>query len=63
MRDFINYLRYKFYNFLEDESGMGTVEIILLIVVLIGLVIIFKTEITKVVSSIFDKITVQTAKV
>ena len=29
-------------DFWTDESGMGTVEIILIIVVLIGLVIIFK---------------------
>ena len=29
-------------DFWKDESGMGTVEIILIIVVLIGLVIVFK---------------------
>ena len=33
-----------FRNFLREEEGMGTVEIILIIVVLIGLVIIFKTH-------------------
>ncbi|MBO6000031.1 MAG: hypothetical protein J6P87_10120 [Lachnospiraceae bacterium] len=43
--------------FLKDESGMGTVEMILIIVVLIGLVIIFKSNITKLASSIFDTIT------
>ena len=32
-----------FRDFLREEDGMGTVEIILIIVVLIGLVIIFKT--------------------
>ena len=31
--------------FLEDESGMGVVEVILIIVVLVGLVIIFQTQI------------------
>ncbi|MCH3998275.1 MAG: hypothetical protein LKG90_05960 [Lachnospiraceae bacterium] len=36
---------------------MGTVEVILIIVVLIGLVIIFKTQITKLVKSIFQSIT------
>ncbi len=41
---------------LKDESGMGTVEVILIIVVLIGLVIIFKKQITQVVNTIFDKI-------
>ena len=34
------------------EEGMGTVEIILIIVVLISLVIIFKTQITELVKSI-----------
>ncbi len=46
-----------FRQFLAEEDGMGTVEIILIIVVLIGLVIIFKNQITSVVNSIFGKIT------
>ena len=50
---------YKLKDLLKDESGMGTVEIILIIVVLIGLVIIFKKQITQVVNDIFDKITKQ----
>lgn len=50
---------YKMKDLLKDESGMGTVEIILIIVVLIGLVIIFKKQITQVVNDIFDKITKQ----
>ena len=43
----------------KDESGMGTVEVILIIVVLIGLVLIFKKQITQVVNNIFDKIVKQ----
>ena len=50
---------YKMKDLLKDENGMGTVEIILIIVVLIGLVIIFKKQITQVVNDIFDKITKQ----
>lgn len=45
-----------------EEEGMGTVEIILIIVVLIGLVLIFKDRITQIVNSIFSKITTQTNK-
>lgn len=45
-----------------EEDGMGTVEIILIIVVLVGLVLIFKEQITAVVESIFSKITKQTNK-
>ena len=47
----------------ENNAGMGTVEIILIIVVLIGLVLIFKTQITELVESIFSKITKQAGKV
>lgn len=45
-----------------EEEGMGTVEIILIIVVLVGLVLIFKEQITDIVESIFSKITKQTNK-
>ena len=56
MRDF-------FKRFIKDESGMGVVEVILIIVVLIGLVIIFQTQIKKVVDSIFKTITSKTGQV
>ena len=42
--------------FLKDESGMGVVEVILIIVVLIGLVVIFQSNIKSGVSKIFTKI-------
>ncbi len=43
--------------FLAEEEGMGTVEIILIIVVLIGLVIIFKNQLRSLVEKVFEKIT------
>ncbi len=46
-----------FKRFLQEEEGMGTVEIILIIVVLIGLVIIFKTQLRSLVETVFEKIT------
>lgn len=50
----------KLKKFISDEDGMGTVEVILIIVVLVGLVIIFKDKITTIVNSMFSKITNQT---
>ena len=47
---------------ITEEDGMGTVEIILIIVVLVGLVLLFKDNITEIVESIFSKITKQTNK-
>ena len=43
-------------DFMSDETGMGTVEIILIIVVLIGLVIIFKKQLNDLVKKVFQKI-------
>ena len=46
-----------FNEFILEEEGMGTVEIILIIVVLIGLVIIFKNQLRTLVTKVFKKIT------
>lgn len=43
--------------FRDAKDGIGVVEVILILVVLIGLVIIFKSQLTSLVSSIFEKIT------
>lgn len=42
-----------------EEDGMGTVEVILIIVVLVGLVVIFRKQLTSLVNSLFSKITQQ----
>lgn len=47
----------------EENAGMGTVEVILIIVVLIGLVVIFKGQITKLVEEIFEKVTTQAGRI
>lgn len=49
----------RFKETLNNQEGMGTVEVILIILVLIGLVIIFKKQLTSLVNSIFKKITSQ----
>lgn len=50
-------------DFLREEEGMGTVEIVLIVVVLVGLVIIFKDQITKIIKDLFSKITSQTGSI
>lgn len=49
--------------FLKEEDGIGVVEIILILVVLIGLVLIFKNQLTTLVNNIFKKITTQSNKI
>ncbi|MEE3481695.1 MAG: Flp1 family type IVb pilin [Lachnospiraceae bacterium] len=53
----MNTLRVK--EFLTGEDGVGVVEMILIIVVLIGLVILFRDNLTKLVKNIFNKINTQ----
>lgn len=49
--------------FLEEEDGIGVVELILILVVLIGLVLIFKNQLTDLVDSIFETISEQAGEV
>ena len=50
-------LKKRITDILCDEKGIGVVEVILILVVLIGLVIIFKSQLTSLVNTIFEKIT------
>lgn len=50
-------------NIISDESGVGVVEVILILVVLIGLVLIFKNQLTALVGSIFDTINTESSRI
>ena len=43
-------------NLLRDESGFGTIEVIILLAILVGLALLFKEQITIFVSNILDSI-------
>lgn len=49
--------------FYKEETGMGVVEVVLIIVVLVGLVVIFNEEITDLVSKIFKSINKSAKKI
>lgn len=49
--------------FLHEEDGIGTVEMILILVVLIGLVLIFKSQLTDLVNDIFKTINKKASQV
>lgn len=51
------------HSFWEDESGVGVVEIILILVVLISLVLLFKEQITSLVKTTLTKIKNQATSV
>lgn len=43
--------------FLKEEDGVGVVEVILILAVLVGLIIIFKAKLTVLMNKIFSTIT------
>ena len=49
--------------FWKDEQGVGVIEVVLVLVVLIGLVIIFKKQITTLLQNIFKEINSQSKEV
>ena len=46
-----------------EEDGVGVIEIVLILVVLIGLVLIFKNQITSVINNILKEIKKQSEEV
>lgn len=53
----IGWIQKTIWRFWKEEDGIGTVEMILILVVLISLVIIFKSQLTQLVNDIFSQIT------
>ena len=53
----------RFKDFILDEDGVGVVEMVLIVVVLIALVLIFKNRLTTTANDIFDKIKDESGKV
>lgn len=56
-------LKAQMQSFWRDEDGVGVIEVVLILVVLIGLVIIFKDQITKLLNNIFKEINSQSKEV
>ena len=46
---------------LKDTSGISTIEMLLILVVIIALILIFKNQLIDLVNTIFDKITSESA--
>ena len=48
-------------DFVENNEGIGVVELILILVVLIGLVVIFRDQLTAIIGNIFGRIATESA--
>ena len=53
----------RFQEFLLGEEGIGVIEVVLILVVLIGLVLVFKEQINELLSGIFSEINKQAKEV
>ena len=60
MKKIITTLKYKFanklLNFASDSRGIGTIEMVLLIVVILGILVLFRDYIQALIATIFSKI-------
>jgi len=51
-----------FKNFLKEEEGMGVIEVVLIIIVLIGLAVTFKDKIEALANTLFGKMATEAGK-
>ena len=58
----MNIIEKRIKRMIEDESGMGVLEVVLIISVLVGLAILFKSNITSIVSSTLASLKEQAGK-
>ena len=55
--------RSEWKDFMMEEDGIGVIEVVLILVVLVGLVIIFKKQITSLLENVFKEIEKQSKEV
>lgn len=56
MKKMTNKMLLKLKEFNNNNAGVGVVEVILILVVLIGLVVIFRDQLTDIINNIFARI-------
>ena len=56
-------LKNRFISFIKEEDRIGVTEIVLILVVLIGLVILFKRQIKQLLDNVFQEINSQSGEV
>lgn len=59
----ISFIKSQVMEFMKEEDGVGVIEIVLILVVLIGLVIIFKDSINELLEDILKQIETQSGNV
>lgn len=57
--NFIINIKRKATLFAENQDGIGSIEMVLILLVLVGLIVVFRENIMSIIDGIFDKITTQ----
>ncbi|MFQ9516296.1 MAG: Flp1 family type IVb pilin [Eubacterium sp.] len=55
----MNRIKNRILKLIKDESGMGVVEVVLIILVLVGLAFVFKNQISSIANGIYGSIRTQ----
>lgn len=59
MRNMITLFGMRIYHALSSKKGVGVIEIILILLVLVGLTVIFRTQLNSIISTIFERVNEQ----
>ena len=59
MKNFITLTGMRFSHAILSKKGVGVIEIILILLVLVGLVVIFRTQLNDIISTVFDRVNAQ----
>ena len=59
LNNFITNLKRNIYLLSENQEGIGSIEMVMILLVLVGLIVVFRENIMSIIDSIFDKITNQ----
>lgn len=59
MNSLYNKITLHFYKLKYDQNGIGSIEMVLLILVLLGVIVLFRDYIQALIQAIFQKITKQ----
>ncbi len=52
-------LKINIKKFKDNQDGIGSIEMVLILLVLVGLIVVFRENIMSIIDAVFDKITTQ----
>ncbi|MBE5940431.1 MAG: hypothetical protein E7266_08545 [Lachnospiraceae bacterium] len=56
MENILLLLKNRFIKAIKSTEGVGVIEIILILLVIVGLIVVFRTQINEIISTVFGRI-------